>query len=61
MLARGMRRARACETMANQSGNGRDEQHRWRSRDDQFRSVRRDEDDRYRMRDDDERFERGYG
>jgi hypothetical protein len=47
--------------MANQSGNGRDEQHRWRSRDDQFRSVRRDEDDRYRMRDDDDRFDRGYG
>jgi hypothetical protein len=47
--------------MANQSGNGRDEQHRWRSHEDQFRSVRRDEDDRYRMRDDDERFDRGYG
>jgi hypothetical protein len=44
--------------MANQSGNGRDEQHRWRSHDDQFRSVRRDDEDRYRTRDDDERFER---
>jgi hypothetical protein len=52
--------------MANQSGNGRDEQHRWRPAEDQLRSARRDEDDRYRTREDDERGspwddrERGY-